>query len=203
MFTGLIQTVGTVVRVVLKEEGGAYLIIRLPERWTDLHLGESVAVNGVCLTVLSIDGEDAQQLTFELMVETLKRTTFLNMKAGTLVNVERALSVGDRLGGHILTGHVDGVATVVDKKPVQGATLFTFRTTRERLSEIIPQGSVAIDGISLTVVDVSEDGFTVSILPYTLEHTNLKERNMGDGVHVETDMFGKMIKRYMHMYVTR
>ncbi|MDY0323174.1 MAG: riboflavin synthase [Candidatus Carbobacillus sp.] len=203
MFTGLIQTLGTVVHVVSKDDGGVYLTIRLSERWSDLNLGESVAVNGVCLTVLSVNGEDAPLLTFELMVETLKRTTFLNMRKGTLVNVERALSVGDRLGGHILTGHVDDVATIVDRKSVQGATLFTFRTSKERLSEIVPQGSVAIDGISLTVVDVAEDDFTVSILPYTLTHTNLKERKIGDGVHLETDMYGKMIKRYMQMYVKR
>lgn len=203
MFTGLIQQVGTVVHVVPKDEGGVYFTIRVPERWSDLNLGESVAVNGVCLTVLSVNGEVAPLLTFELMVETLKRTTFLNMREGSRVNVERALSVGDRLGGHLLTGHVDDVATIVDKKSVQGATLFTFRTSKERISEMIPQGSVAIDGISLTVVDIFENDFTVSILPYTLTHTNLIERKIGDGVHLETDMFGKLIKRYMQTYLNR
>ncbi|MBE3594169.1 MAG: riboflavin synthase [Candidatus Carbobacillus altaicus] len=203
MFTGLIQTLGTVVNVVQQPGGGALLTICLPEVWPDLTLGESMAVNGVCLTVIDIDVRDGRRITFELMVETLKRTTFLMMSAGTVVNVERALSVGDRLGGHILSGHVDEVATVIDKNPVQGATLFTFRATKARLSEIIPQGSVAIDGISLTVVETGDDFFTVSILPYTLAHTNLAYREIGDGVHLETDMFGKMVRLYVEAYLTR
>jgi riboflavin synthase len=193
MFTGLIDAVGRV-ESVSDTAAGRELRIRAPYR--DVTDGESIAVNGACLTVRSHgDG----WLSVAAVTTTLGRTTIERWRAGTCVNLERALTVGDRLGGHFVQGHVDGVAAVVATQQQGDARLIDLALPPGLFELMVPHGSVAVDGVSLTVNDLPGlDTLEVSLIDYTLRHTTLGDLTAGDYVHVEADMLGKHVQRLLN-----
>lgn len=194
MFTGLIEDVGEVSRLRL-DQGSAVLAVstRLPRR--SIAVGASIAVNGACLTVVK---KNARALEFELSPETLERTSLGTLRPGSLVNLERSMRWRDRLGGHLVTGHVDGLATVKTIERRGEFSFFTFAVAEQLALFMVRKGSVAVDGISLTVNTCSARQFSVAVVPFTLKHTNLRARRLGDKVNIETDLIGK----YVHKFVT-
>lgn len=191
MFTGIIEAVG-VIRDIKRQEEKARMVIETGPEFSGFEPGESVAVNGVCLTAI-----EAGQTSFtvDLSTETLKRTGFANVSAQTQVNLERSLTPSKKISGHFVTGHIDNVATIVGRENKTGEVLFRFQHPPELSPFIIEKGSIAVDGISLTVFDCNENQFSVSIIPFTLENTNLKYRKTGDAVNIECDMIGKYVYR--------
>jgi riboflavin synthase len=192
VFTGLVEEVG---RVVSVEQGamcrlnvGAKLVLG------GTRVGESISVNGVCLTVSELDGET---LTFYAMPETLRRTALGDLLVGSAVNLERAMSPERRFGGHFVQGHVDGVGEVLGVEAEGEAQIWAFRTPEGVLRYTVEKGSICVDGISLTVVAVLDDSFTVSILPQTRANTNLKELRVGDHVNLEADVIAKYVERLL------
>ncbi len=191
MFTGLVEALG---RVETREPEGAGL--RMTIRWPDLAdrlaLGESVAVNGCCLTVVSADGE-----LFDVQAgpETLARTNLGDRRPGDPVNLERSLRVGDRLGGHFVQGHVDTTAELVERRPEGEWDFLAFRIDPEWPRLMVPKGSIAIDGVSLTLVDVGPEGFSVMLIPHTLAVTTLGTLKTGDRVNIEADMLAKHLEK--------
>lgn len=193
MFTGLIEDVGRVQRLE-RRGSSARLAVTTVLPGQGFALGDSVAVNGVCLTVTGIA---APILTFDVSPETLDRSGLGRLSTSDPVNLERALRLSDRLGGHIVTGHIDCTATVSSRSEESGNIIFTFRLPAENCRYIIAKGSVAIDGISLTVNSVTSDSFTVNIIPHTAEMTTLKNRKAGDLVNIETDILGRYVERLL------
>jgi riboflavin synthase len=193
MFTGLIEDVGRVVKLI-KTGSAARLDVATGFPLEEIKLGDSVAVNGVCLTVVE---KGPKQLSFDISPETIECTTFSRTKPGQPVNLERALRLGDRLGGHIVSGHVDCVATIVERREVSSNHVFSFRLPGRFSRYVIEKGSITIEGISLTVNSVSDDVFSVNIIPHTVEHTTLHDKKPGDEVNIETDIIGKYIERLM------
>ena len=189
MFTGIIEEVGTVRKI-----GGGTLAIDAAKVIEDVHLGDSIAVNGVCLTVTSFDREHFEA---DVMPETVRRTSFAKLRKGSPVNLERALTLASRLGGHIVSGHIDGVGMVTDLRREGNALLLKVAASPALLRGIVEKGSVAIDGVSLTVAGVSRGAFTVSVIPHTLSQTTLGERRPGDAVNLETDVIGKYVERFL------
>ncbi len=189
MFSGIIEGVGTVARAD-RRAGGVSLAVRVPEAFRGLDPGASVAVNGTCLTVTRAEGDT---LTFDAVGATLKRTLLGEAGPGTRLNLERSLRLGASVDGHLVTGHVDGVGTVAARRPGEGAVYFEIRVPEELAAEIAPRGSVAVDGVSLTVAEVRGTAFTVSIVPYTLEHTIMGDYRPGTRVHLETDVLAKYV----------
>lgn len=161
---------------------------------SDLQLGDSIAVDGVCLTVADIAGE---AMTFQLSPETLQRTTMSRLKPGCAVNLERAMAVGDRFGGHFVQGHVDGVGRVADVQYQGDFSLWRFQAPSDVAKYLVPKGSVCVDGISLTVVEPAGDTFGVAVIPATIAKTTLGSKRVGDAVNMEADMLGKHIFHYM------
>jgi riboflavin synthase len=193
MFTGLIEDVGKVEKLE-RRGSSARLAITTALPAAGFLIGDSVAVNGACLTVTAIAGT---LLSFDVSPETLDRSGLGRLTSGDLVNLERAMRLSDRLGGHIVTGHIDCVATVAERREESGNILFSFRTPSENLRYIIEKGSVAIDGISLTVNSVSPDGFSVNIIPHTAAMTTLRFKKPGSSVNIETDIIGKYVERLL------
>jgi len=193
MFTGLVESVGKL-RRVSRSQGGASFEIDAPDIAGELVPGDSVAVQGVCLTVTSITGE---YFRCDVLDETLRRTNLGDKPAGSKLNLERALRMGDRLGGHIVSGHVDVIGSLRRIRRAGRDRILEIVCGQDVAAGIIEKGSIAIDGISLTVSAVSADGFEVNIIPFTWEHTSLAERKEGDSVNLETDMLGKYVKRYL------
>ena len=193
MFTGLIEVVGKVVQL---DRTGSAARLTVAATFPDdaVRLGDSIAINGVCLTVVTQGGGT---FVFDVSPETLERTAFRGFKPGTPVNLERALRLSDRLGGHIVTGHVDCVATIVERHEQSGNTVFNFRLPRDAARYVVAKGSVTIDGISLTVNTVTEGGFSVNIIPHTAVSTTLQFRKPGDEVNIETDILGKYVERLL------
>lgn len=192
MFTGIITGIG-VVRGVRMDAGGLELTITAP--YDDLELGESIAVDGACLTV-----QDAQEGAFAVHVvrSSLERTRFESYVAEQPVNLERALRVGDRLGGHIVQGHVDGVATVARVTERDDARLLDLRVPPEVFRISVPRGSITVDGVSLTVNAIPAPGIVqISLIPFTLQHTTLRLRRVGDGVHLEGDTIAKYVAQLL------
>ena len=195
MFTGLVEEVGRVRSLRAAVEGGdAHLGLSADVVLGGTRVGDSILVNGACLTVDEIDGGG---LVFYTMPETLRRTALGDLTEGSPVNLERAMEAGGRLGGHIVQGHVDGVGEVLDVRPEGDAEIWTFGAPEPVLRYAVEKGSVCIDGISLTVVSVERDRFTVSILPHTRSHTNLGELGVGSHVNLEADVVGKYVERLM------
>ena len=191
MFTGLIQDVGKVVSLQLSKRSATLVVgTRLPVR--SMELGASIAVNGACLTVTK-KGKD--RFAVDVSPETLKRTSLAILGIGSLVNLEQPLRLGDGLGGHLVTGHVDGVAVVESMESQGEFTFFTFRIPAQLRSFLVSKGSIAVDGVSLTINECSRKGFSVAIIPFTLEHTNLRARRVGDKVNIETDLIGKYVQK--------
>ena len=192
MFTGIITEIGTV-REVRPADGGLDLSIGCS--WTDLSPGESVAVDGACLTVT---GRADGAFGVHLVRTSLDRTRFSELGPGDRVNLERALRVGDRLGGHLVQGHVDGVGTVLQVASREDARLVDIRVPPEVGRVSVPLGSVTVDGVSLTVNAMPDrDTIQISLIPFTLEHTTLADRRPGDRVHLEADAIGKYVRALM------
>lgn len=195
MFTGLVEEIGTM-KSVHRQGEAMILTIGAKVVTEGVKLGDSISVNGVCLTVTSFD---RQSFAVDVMPETYRRSGLHLLQKGEPVNLERAMQAGARFGGHIVQGHVDGTGRVVSRKADANAIVFRIRLDDpEQLRHIIPKGSVTIDGISLTVVDTSEDGFTVSIIPHTLAETALQFRQPGSIVNIETDIIGKYVDHLLH-----
>lgn len=191
MFTGLIETMGEIVELI-DESPGKRLRIRSTLVSDDASLGDSICVNGCCLTVVAIASE---VLDFEAGEETLSRTNLGRLTSGDLVNLERSLAVGDRLGGHYVTGHVDALGELVERTENPPWANLRFRLPSTLAMQVASKGSIAIDGISLTVVDADEDEFSVALIPHTLAATTLGKRNVGDAVNLETDILAKYVQR--------
>jgi riboflavin synthase len=194
MFTGLIQDIGVVERVV--PGGMTDLWIRTALGAQGFEPGESIAVDGACLTVVERSGD-----TFRVQAapETLRRTTLGAVRPGWRVNLERALALGDRLGGHLVSGHVDAVSEVLETRTEGGSWVMSFRLPSPLAPCFIEKGSVAIDGISLTVNTVGEDRFSVQLIPETQERTTLQAKGVGERVNLEGDMIGKYVARWMSL----
>jgi riboflavin synthase len=189
MFTGIIQSVGIVKTIENKSED-VLIKIETSDDFENIELGESIAVNGVCLTAIAIleNGFSAN-----LSSETLKKTSLSEIQANTNVNLERSLTPQTKMSGHFVMGHVDEVGTITEIKKQEGQTLFRFRHSHNMASFIVEKGSIAIDGISLTVFDCRDNCFSVAVIPFTLNHTNLYKRKIGDKVNLECDMIGKYV----------
>ena len=193
MFTGIIEETGKITAVI-KENTAALLKIKAEVVLCETKTGDSISVNGVCLTVTDI--YDTEFCAF-VSYETLKHTTLGSLKTGDEVNLERALRLSDRLGGHIVSGHVDAVAVFCGEKILGDAAELTFRAPEEQMRQIAKKGSVAIDGVSLTVADVSQDCFKITVIPHTLENTVLKNLKSGCSVNLETDIISKYVEKYL------
>ena len=197
MFTGLVEAVGVVTTVNRTEAG---IELRITSPWTDLAGGESISVNGVCLTVLQ-QGEG--WFTVAAMVMTTGRTAIADWDRGTRVNLERAMRADSRFGGHIVQGHVDGVGTVVGVRKLGDAVLVDVELPGGMSDTIVLHGSVALDGVSLTVNGLESDKLQVALIDYTLRHTSLDRLERGSRVHVETDVVGKYVKGLVAPYLNR
>lgn len=194
MFSGIVEDVGVLQALEEKDKG---VVLRVGVRKIDageLVLGESVAVNGVCLTVVSV--EDGS-FSVDASHETLSRTNLSGLRTGSGVNLERSLRVGDRMGGHIVTGHVDGVGTVQSIAPVGESRVFSFSIPAALAKYVVEKGSVAIDGVSLTVNSVRGAEFSVNIIPYTLRETTFSEFRRGREVNIECDIIGKYVEKML------
>ncbi|MDY6953594.1 MAG: riboflavin synthase [Thermodesulfobacteriota bacterium] len=199
MFTGIIEGLGSV-KSAIDTGGGMRMHIQGDFPLEGIRVGDSIAVNGACLTAVEI-GKSA--FSVDVAPETLSRTTLGHMKVGDRVNLERALCLGDRLSGHLVTGHIDGIGTVKSRRPLANAILFAF-TVPEALSRyIVEKGSVAIDGISLTVNACDHRGFEVSVIPHTASITTMGLRRPGDSVNIETDLVGKYVERFTRHFVAK
>ena len=193
MFTGLVESLGTVADL-RSEEAGRRLTVKEPMVALDLHVGSSVAVNGVCLTVVKVQGDT---FDFEVGPETLRLTNLGQLSAGARVNLERPMRLDDRLGGHIVQGHVDGLGWI-DRRETSGEwETVWFRCSPELARQMVTKGSIAVDGISLTLVEVGPDFFSVALIPHTLAVTTLGFKQPGDSVNLETDLFAKYIHKYL------
>ena len=193
MFTGLIQQKGKLSRTE-KRSGGLRMFIASGKWQPSLAKGESIAVNGVCLTVANCKDN---QFVCDVLQETLERTSLGSKRRGSSLNIERALRLGDAMGGHIVTGHVDGKGTVILRKAVGRDWVFRIACNQDILQKIILKGSIACDGVSLTVAELNKRFFAVHIIPYTWTHTALCELKEGDSMNIELDVIGKYVRRYM------
>ncbi|MBU1487462.1 riboflavin synthase [bacterium] len=189
MFTGIIEEKGTIC-----ERESTSLRIKANEILLGTRTGDSVAVNGVCLTVVDLNRDS---LKAEVIHETLRLTNLGGLNIGDKVNLERALSFSDRLGGHLVSGHIDGKGRIIKKRREGNALLFSFSLPEELTRYIIKKGSVAVDGISLTVTDVQRNSFSVSIIPHTLSQTILEEKSVGYEANIEVDVIGKYVEKLM------
>ena len=193
MFTGLIEDVGTIESLRVTGRG-AVLTVKTALAVRAMDLGVSIAVNGACLTVVK---KGKGEFTVDVSPETLKRTNLEGLGTRSLVNLERPMRLQDRLGGHLVTGHIDGVATVASIEKKSEFTFFTFRVPPDLGVLLVSKGSVAVDGISLTVNECNRRRFSVAIIPFTLQHTNLRARRVGDKVNLETDLIGKYVYSFL------
>ena len=193
MFTGLVAELGTVQR--LARQGSSYhLTVGAKKVLENLKIGDSVAVNGACLTVVRMDEGG---FTADVMPETVRLTNIGSLQPGSKVNLERTLRLCDGLDGHIVSGHVEGLGTISEQRPEGIAVVVTIDTPPELLKYIIKKGSIAIDGISLTVTEVTDTSFSVSLIPHTAKETTLGFKKVGDSVNLETDILGKYVERML------
>lgn len=193
MFTGIIEETGSI-RQISRGSRSVKLTVDASLVLEDTKVGDSISTNGICLTVVEMDN---RSFTVDVMAETLRRSNLNNLTIGSRVNLERALRLSDRLGGHLLSGHVDGLGVIPEVTTEDIARVIRINTSAELLKYIVPKGSIAIDGISLTVVDVDEKSFSVSIIPHTATVTTLLEKQPGDTVNLETDMIAKYVEKLM------
>lgn len=191
MFTGIIEEIGKVERTQ-KDTCNCKLSIKASKILEDIHSGDSIAVNGVCLTVTCFN---RQSFTVDVMNETWNRTALSLLKYGSNVNLERAMPVSGRFGGHIVTGHIDGTGRISSIRRDKNAVWYQIKTQSEILGLVVEKGSITIDGVSLTVAKVSKTDFSVSVIPYTLEQTILKHKQAGDMVNLENDILGKYMQK--------
>jgi riboflavin synthase len=197
MFTGLVEEVGEV-REVVEQADVVRLVITGPVVASDTRHGDSIAVNGVCLTAVEVAGADFH---VELVPETLRRSSLAGVTAGARVNLERAMASGQRFGGHIMQGHVDGTATVISHTPGERSAEIRFRLGGGLARYVVEKGSIAVDGVSLTVASVDRDSFSVALIPTTLADTTLGVRQSGDRVNIEVDVLAKYVERLVSGYL--
>lgn len=200
MFTGIVEDIATILHIT-PVAAGRKLVVKTKMKLEQLRLGDSIAVNGVCLTATSCQNEGGSPSTwivsFDVGPETLSMTTLGKLRTGDHVHVEQALRLADRLGGHLVQGHVDGVGSLKSKGPEGSALRLTFAAPPEVLRYCIYKGAVAIDGVSLTINRVHTDGFDVCLVPHTLENTRFASVKVGDDVNLEADMIGKYVERLL------
>lgn len=192
MFTGIIEEIGVVENIVQSSKS-CRLTIKANKIFDDLKLGDSVAVNGVCLTAAEIS---PPYFTVDVMAETMRRTSFSSFKKGSCANLERAMQMNGRFGGHIVSGHIDGTGTVLSMVREDNAVWVTIGADSAIMRYIIEKGSVALDGISLTVASLKNDRFSVSIIPHTAQQTTLLGKKSGDKINIECDLVGKYIEKF-------
>jgi len=193
MFTGIIEDKGRVLRVEYQGQKKR-LTLELPMNLTEVQLGDSININGVCLTIVEKRGQTIQ---LDLSPETLQKTVLGGLKGGDKVNLERALRLTDRLGGHIVTGHIDGIGIIVEKRKEMDFLNFKIRIPKSISKYVVQKGSIAIDGISLTVNESRGEDIQLSLIPYTLEKTTLMDKKVGDQVNVESDVLGKYVEKLL------
>lgn len=193
MFTGLIEEIGKVHSIV-KSAKSARITIKAKKVLEDIKLGDSICTNGVCLTVTCFDSE---KFTVDVMAETMRRSNLENLSKGDEVNLERALRLSDRLGGHIVSGHIDGIGKIENYTKEDNAVWITVAAPPDILKYIVQKGSITIDGVSLTVAYLDDEKFKVSIIPHTKDATTLIRKNIGNEVNLECDMVGKYIEKFM------
>ncbi len=193
MFTGLVEELG-IVTALVTHGAAVELSLAAPLVAGDAVIGDSIAVNGCCLTVIR---QVADVLTFEAGSETLSRTNLGRLQPGSRVNLERSLRVGDRLGGHYVSGHIDALGSLDDRREEGPWSFLWFRVPRELFRQMAPKGSVAVDGVSLTLVEVEAERFSVALIPHTLAMTTLGALKIGDAVNMETDLLAKYVQRQL------
>ena len=195
MFTGLVEEVGTVNQIHSEAADGAIaLSIGCNQVSEDAAIGDSISINGCCLTVVKIEGGE---LEFQAGEETMSRTNLGLLKAGSKVNLERALRAGDRLGGHYVSGHVDSIGKVAERNDADQWAEFWFEVPNELTRQMAAKGSITVDGVSLTLVAVEESRFSVALIPHTLKETTLGDRKVGDAVNIETDILAKYVQQQL------
>jgi len=198
MFTGLVEELGTVEEAILhggrKVSQALHLVVKAPLVSKDANVGDSIAVNGCCLTVVK---KAKNLLEFDAGSETLSRTNLDRLAKESGVNLERSLRVGDRLGGHLVSGHIDGIGTLLKRRDEADWSFVTFRAATSLMRQMVNKGSIAVDGVSLTVVNAESDRFSVALIPHTLAHTTLGKLKVGDIVNLETDLLAKYVERQL------
>ncbi|MDQ1330337.1 MAG: Riboflavin synthase [Thermodesulfobacteriota bacterium] len=194
MFTGIIESLGSIKTIRSSGSGGKRFAVEADISLDGTGIGESIAVNGACLTVVSIAGK---RFDVDVSPETLEKTTLGNAKAGERVNIERAMRLSDRLDGHLVSGHIDGVGVITGKKAAGNAVIITFSIPGSISRYVIKKGSVAVDGVSLTVNNCDEGWFEVSIIPHTAGLTTMGIKDAGGLVNIETDMIGRYVERFV------
>jgi len=194
MFTGLVEEIG-IIRAATRQQGGVRFVISAERVLAGLEIGDSVAVSGVCLTVVE---KAADRFEVDAVQETLQRSTLARWTEGTAVNLERALAVGGRVGGHFVQGHVDGIGRVQDLQMRPPGYWLTLQRSGACAALCVDKGSIAVDGVSLTIANVNEEVISVAVIPHTAEHTTLRRRRIGDEVNVETDLLGKYVQRLLN-----
>lgn len=193
MFSGLVETQAAIIRNI-GEPGGIRLIVERPEQYEDIRLGDSIAILGCCLTVVSFD---EKSMSFQAGLETLSKTKLGTLAGGAMVNVERSLQLGDRIGGHLVTGHVDGLGQVQEIHQNAEWSDIVFQAPKNLLVQMAGKGSITVDGVSLTLVKVTDSSFSVALIPHTLQVTTLGQLKVGDPVHLETDLLAKYVARQL------
>ena len=194
MFTGIIEEVGKVLDIV-RSDDLIKISIGCSKVLNDTQIGDSISVNGVCLTVVSMDDN---KFLADVMRETIKSSSLGMLSLGEIVNLERAMTLNKRLGGHIVTGHIDGIGNIIHKRENDRCVVIGVSTTNDIIKYVVKKGSVSLDGISLTVSDVYGKIFEVSVIPHTMEQTNLASKNIGDVLNIECDVIGKYIEKLLH-----
>ncbi len=193
MFTGLVQSLATIKEIV-PEGPGVRLVVSDPETANGAKIGDSIAISGCCLTVIATDGDS---LSFEAGPETLQKTTLGELSAGSQVNLETSLLVGDSLGGHLVTGHVDAVGTIDRREDEEEWSTFWINVPASLSRQLACKGSIAVEGVSLTLVEVEDTRFSIALIPHTLNVTTLGARKVGDRVNLETDVLAKYVERQL------
>ncbi len=198
MFSGLVEATARIVNL-LEEPGGVRLVLERPSEYTDVRLGDSIAIQGCCLTVVELTDVS---LSFQAGRETLSRTSLGKRRAGEKLNCERSLKLGDRLGGHLVTGHIDGQGALKSRDDEAAWSNMVFSAPPALLRQMASKGSVAIEGVSLTLVHVTNETFSVALIPHTLAHTTLGDLKVGDAVNLETDLLAKYVQRQLETAAT-
>lgn len=193
MFTGLVETQATI-NEIDAEAAGKRITLERPREFGDCRLGDSIALNGCCLTIVELD---AERMVFQAGEETLSRTNLGRLQIGSRVNCERAMRLGDRIGGHLVSGHIDAVGTVTSRADDNEWSKIFFSAPPGLMRQVVSKGSIAVDGTSLTVVDVTDTEFSVALIPHTLEVTTLGQLRCGDEVNLETDLLAKYVQRQL------
>ncbi len=193
MFSGLVEVVVPIVSLI-DEPGGVRLVLSRPQDYGDVKLGDSIAVQGCCLTVVELT---ESTMSFQAGRETLSRTSLGERKSGESLNCERSLKLGDRLGGHLVTGHIDGQGALVSRSDEAQWSTMVFSAPPALLRQMASKGSIAVEGVSLTLVDVTNETFSVALIPHTLAHTTLGALRPGQSVNLETDLLAKYVQRQL------